>query len=221
MLAFQLKSTEKADVGELRKHFDAEAWRGGASFVEQLGEWRERARACSFANNQPAEVRDILLEYHKQLVHAAHHFRATSLYRETKLLFTWHDSMNAASKKGFADWAYERAAVLFNLAASLSMLATDEDRTEPAGLRAACHYFQQAAGVVDEALCLCSASPWVERTADMTSDFLAALRALLLAQAQKCFFEKASAEKMSDSILAKISAECAAPHEHASARALT
>uniref|UniRef100_A0A7S0J3J3 UBA domain-containing protein n=1 Tax=Calcidiscus leptoporus TaxID=127549 RepID=A0A7S0J3J3_9EUKA len=217
MLAFNMKATDKMDVKPLTKEIDACVWRGGESFIAELGSWRERVRLSSFAKHGAEECKSNLLHYYKVVTHAAFHFRATTLTKTT-ILFRWHDTFNTGLSAAYADWQYERACILFNVAAALSFLATSQDRGDPQGLKSACHYFQQAAGTIATAREICKSSPWIDRTPDMSSEFLEALEALLLAQGQKCFFEKASSDGIKDAIIAKIAAECAALYEEAALR---
>lgn len=47
-------------------------------------------------------------------------------------------------------------------------------------------------------------------TVDMSGEYLDMIQTLMLAQAQKCFFEKAQREDMKPAVLGMLAAECAA-----------
>jgi len=177
-------------------------------------------RGCSYGKHGAAQCKDDSLKYFQMVTHAAHHYRGLHL-PTTNLSFRWYDTFRMSVSAAFADWEYDRACTLFNVAASLSYMATSQDRGDPEGMKAACNYFQQSAGTISAMREIVKDAAWVDRTPDTTSEFLEALEALLLAQAQKCFFEKASAAAMKPVLIGKIAAECAALYEDAHARLAT
>jgi len=218
MLAFNLKQTDRVGLAAVLSktpEVEGKQWASAASFIQELDAFRERLRASTFSRCGPEECRDVALQYYTLTTQAAFHFRGTSL-SSTKLTFRWHDTFNPQLTVAYADWQWERACTLFNISAALSYLATTQDRGTPDGMKQACQYFQQAAGAIVACRDVCSSSSWIERTPDVTAEFLEALESILLAQAQKCFFEKATADGMKDAIVAKIAAECAALYEDAS-----
>ncbi|KAG6329314.1 hypothetical protein ID866_9775, partial [Astraeus odoratus] len=94
--------------------------------------------------------------------------------------------------------AFERAAVLFNLAALYSQLAAAEDRANQDGLKRASSYYQSAAGTL--AYLNASAIPKLRLPADiedpptdLTAPFVRCLECLMLAQAQECAWQRAVA----------------------------
>ena len=84
-------------------------------------------------------------------------------------------------------------------------------------MRKACAYFQEAAGILEALKELVKVGAWPELTPDLSINLLDALQLLMLAQAQKCFYEKASRAGMKDAIVAKITAECSRLYNEASA----
>jgi len=132
MLAFNVKTTAPVPVAKLLSPFvDPEKWKDGGSFVQELDAWREKVRHLRYSTQGAEACRDGALHYYKLVTHAAHHFRGVNLAKETKLSFRWHDTFSSKLSVTQPDWRYERAAVLFNVAASLSYLATLQDRGEP------------------------------------------------------------------------------------------
>jgi programmed cell death 6-interacting protein len=216
MLAFNVKSTSPAPVSKALSPFvDSQKWKAGASFVQELDAWREKVRQLRYSTQGAERCREGALHYYKLATHAAHHFGGVNLATEAKLSFRWHDTFSPKLSVAQPDWRYERAAVLFNLAASLSYLATLQDRGGPEGMKLACKYFQEAAGAIAEVRRVSKEGAWVEYTPDMTNDFLEALEALMLAQAQKCFYEKAVGDGRPHALIAKLAAECAALYSEA------
>ena len=134
---------------------------------------------------------------------------------ESQLGFKWSDAFDPEQFGHVDDWGYERAAVMFNIAAVLSFLATHEDRQTDDGIKRATQFFQQSAGMLSALRDIVKSAPW-KASADLSSDTLATLQTLMLAQAQKCFYEKAEREGKSVTIVAKLAAECAGLYEDVS-----
>ncbi|KAI5122282.1 hypothetical protein M0805_002362 [Coniferiporia weirii] len=108
--------------------------------------------------------------------------------------------------------AYERAAVLFNLAALYSQLAVAEDRSHPDGIKRANAYYQNAAGTL--AHLVVSALPALTHSLDdsmriveFSEPFLRSLELLMLAQAQECAWQRAVMDRYKNGIVAKLAAK--------------
>ena len=88
--------------------------------------------------------------------------------------------------------AYERFCVLFNMAALLSQLASMQNHSTDDGLKTAAKYYQQSAGIFsylkDNVFPVLRMLP----TPDLSVSCLTALTSIMLAQAQDCFYKKAS-----------------------------
>lgn len=102
---------------------------------------------------------------------------------------------------------FELANVLYNLAALYSQLAMSSNRSSAEGLKAACNYFCQSAGVVahikTEVLPELRSIP----PEDMDESTLECLEYLMLAQAQECFWQKAVVDGYKDASIAKLAAK--------------
>ncbi|OJJ53072.1 hypothetical protein ASPSYDRAFT_62270 [Aspergillus sydowii CBS 593.65] len=99
---------------------------------------------------------------------------------------------------------FELANITFNLAALYSQLAFSVNRTTSDGLKQACNYFCQAAGILahlrtDIVPDMRSAPP-----EDMDEMTLQSLEELLLAQAQECFWQKAVKDGLKDASIARL-----------------
>ena len=97
--------------------------------------------------------------------------------------------------------------MLYNLAALYSQLAVSLNRTTSEGLKNACNYFCQAAGVImhikNEIIPEMRGSP----PEDMDVMTLESIQQLMLAQAQECFWSKAVKDGMKDGLIAKLAAK--------------
>jgi programmed cell death 6-interacting protein len=92
-----------------------------------------------------------------------------------------------------ANLLYERLSILYNIAALYSQLATSQSRTTAESLKKACLYFQQAAGTFEylakQAIDLrLPPGVIIDDFSEATVD---AIKFLMLAQAQECFWQKA------------------------------
>ncbi|KAJ7931480.1 BRO1-like domain-containing protein [Mycena leptocephala] len=111
--------------------------------------------------------------------------------------------------------AFERAAVLFNLAALYSQLAASEDRSTADGIKRAIPNYQQAAGTLS--YLRTSALPKLvfapddeELPLDLSESFVLGLEWLMLAQAQECWWQNAKLSNYKNPLLAKLAAHTAA-----------
>ena len=120
----------------------------------------------------------------------------------------------------------ERAATLFNAAAVLSAQASEQSDARRAGAgggepwKVQCHTFRAAAGLFhhirDEFFPAELAAADSALTEDLSAAGLDCFAALMLAQAQECFFEQASEQGMSLAIRAKVCAGTAKCYADAS-----
>jgi programmed cell death 6-interacting protein len=103
--------------------------------------------------------------------------------------------------------AYEKACVLFNIAALQSSVAAVQSTESEDGLKLAAKMFQQAAGVfrhLEEKFKLAMHGP----TPDLNPETLEALSALMLAQGQEILVQKAIHDKAKDAVIAKLTSQC-------------
>lgn len=126
---------------------------------------------------------------------------------ECDLGFKWSDSFNQNESGHHDDWTFERAAILFSLAAIYAFCATHTDRSNDEGKKVAKSFFELAAGTLEILKEERKVASW-KGSDDLAEDTLSALKALMLAQAMKCFFEKARDDGKPNGILSKLCTEC-------------
>lgn len=123
--------------------------------------------------------------------------------------FVWYPALGFNTQRPISqnNLRFELANVLFNLAALYSQLAVSLNRSTSDGLKAACNYFCQAAGII--AHIKEKVIPDLRSTPpeDMDIMTLESIQQLLLAQGQECFWSKAVKDNMSDSTIAKLAAK--------------
>jgi hypothetical protein len=95
---------------------------------------------------------------------------------------------------------YEKASVLYNIAAIYSQLGTSERLWTADGLKNASVYFQKAAGVLTflRDMLVTRFKVKIENSSDLHESTLSAVIALMLAQAAECYYEKAVHGKVID-----------------------
>ncbi|KAJ5934716.1 hypothetical protein N7466_004263 [Penicillium verhagenii] len=123
--------------------------------------------------------------------------------------FVWYPAFgfNTSRPVSQNNLRFELANVLFNLAALYSQLAYAGNRTTSDGLKQACNYSCQAAGVLshlrNDILPDLRTSP----PEDMDEMTLKSLEQLLLAQGQECFWQKAVKDGLKDISIARLAAQ--------------
>ena len=123
--------------------------------------------------------------------------------------FTWYPALGFNTQRPISqnNLRFELVNVLFNLASLYSQLAVSLNRSTSEGLKNACNYFCQAAGVI--AHIKTEIIPEMRGTPpeDMDQMTLESIQLLLLAQAQECFWSKAVKDGLKDGLIAKLAAK--------------
>ena len=133
---------------------------------------------------------------------------------ELRMHFVWRDAYSHVVKQGESDIKFEAAVALFNFAAEVSLCAVRSHRLVAEGLRVACNLYQQAAGLLEHLSDYIKGCAWAARTTiDLSPQSLSMLKRLMLAQAQLCFYERASLDGMSPKLLSRIAAQLALAYD--------
>jgi hypothetical protein len=111
----------------------------------------------------------------------------------------WYD---AFSKKPISQYslAYEKASIIFNIAATLSSIATGLDRTDTDGLKRAFHSLQASAGMFMYINDNFLHAP----STDLSRETVKLLSNIMLAQAQECVCQTQIREGKTGKIVAKL-----------------
>lgn len=96
--------------------------------------------------------------------------------------------------------AFEKASVIFNEAATLSAIASSQNRAETEGRKKAFRYFQASAGMFQYINDNFLHAP----SEDLSRETVNVLSELMLVQAQECFLESSLREKTKDNLIAKL-----------------
>ncbi|KAK2160065.1 hypothetical protein LSH36_141g09036 [Paralvinella palmiformis] len=155
---------------------------------------------------------DVLYRYHDQLVSLEAKVPMTE--NGVRISFKWQDAfdkpsfMSGKRTLSIASGAYERVCVLFNIGALQSQVADSQNHSSDDGLKTSVKLFQQSSGIfsqLNECVLACVQN---DPTPDLHPDTLAALSALMLAQAQDCIVHKAMQDKMKPAVTAKLAHQC-------------
>ncbi|KAJ5505014.1 hypothetical protein N7463_007888 [Penicillium fimorum] len=146
--------------------------------------------------------RDLLYRYYGQLELLDLRFPVDD--NHVKISFTWYDAFTHTSTSQFS-LAYEKASIIFNIAAILSCHAANQSRADDTGLKTAYHSFQASAGMFT----YINENFLHPPSTDLKGDTVKTLIHVTLAQAQEVFFEKQVADQRKSGLLAKLAGQAA------------
>jgi len=141
--------------------------------------------------------RDLLYRYYSQLQLLDLRFPIDE--NHVRISFVWYD---AFSKKPISQYslAYEKASIIFNIAATLSAIAASLDRSESDGLKRAFHSLQASAGMfmyINDNFLHAPSS-------DLSRETVKLLSNVMLAQAQECVCQTQIRDGKSGKTVAKL-----------------
>ncbi|KAJ3215421.1 Tyrosine-protein phosphatase non-receptor type 23 [Dinochytrium kinnereticum] len=126
-----------------------------------------------------------------------------------KIPFTWYEAFHTDKKVITTCIHYEKAAVLFNIAAIYSQLGSSQRLWNKDGKKLAASFFQKAAGVLTHL----RDTLWhrfqirLDHTSDLSEETLTAASHLLLAQAMECYYDKATEDRVKSAVTSMIAAQ--------------
>ena len=201
----------------ITKHYDEP----GTDYADEIAQLLQM-RAASTTPVASQEACRAVDQYCAQLDMLLPRFAAGPL----EFAGTWTDTLTTPSPGKDVPAATlrgERASVLYNAASIRANLGlqqwTSARGIDERCLRAACGYFQSAAGIF-EALDGAAAGAGDNAASDLLPQALALYRPLMLAQAQECFTAKALLDKRKSSLVARLCAQVAEYYDQAHAAAL-
>lgn len=179
------------------------------AYIRDINQWKS-LRDIGTGGVLHADRINFAINYHAQLV-----FILAKLPPDINLEFSYAHAFASGPSSlpvTLRSIAFERASVLFNIAALYSQLAASEDRSNQDGLKRASAYYQNAAGVLAflSESALPKLGPFVDSEntpSDLTEDFVKSLEWLMLAQAQECVWQRAVSDQYKNSLIAKLAAK--------------
>ncbi|KAJ7227152.1 BRO1-like domain-containing protein [Mycena pura] len=216
LLAVPFKKTYNIDVEEpVRSYLRHQGAAHPDAFRSDIDRWQS-LRRDGVGGVVHVDRVNTALSYHAQLLSIL-----TKLPTDIQLEIAYAPVFSPTSIPiALRNIAFERAAVLFNLAALYSQLAASEDRSNADGIKRASSYYQQAAGTFS--YLRTSALPKLvfspddeEQPFDLSESFVHGLERLMLAQAQECWWQNAKLSNYKNPLLAKLAAHTAALYQSA------
>lgn len=183
MIPLGLKETKEIDFKETFKDFILEHYSEDAEKYEKpVQEFMDIRQAIRTPTRDQNGVK-LLFEYYSLLYFVDRRFFPP--HRSMGIFFEWFDSLTGvpSTQKTIA---FEKASVLFNIAALYTQIAAKQDRTTNSGADASVDNFLRAAGMFKYIKENFSNAP----SMDLSPSTLEMLIHLMLAQARECLFEK-------------------------------
>ncbi|KAJ3108970.1 bck1-like resistance to osmotic shock [Phlyctochytrium planicorne] len=196
-----LKKSDEVDFTPLKRHIATVYSEDPEHYANEIATLH-RLRQDTRGAGKDITGRDILYRYYGQLDLLEVRFPIDE--KNVKILFTWYDAFSQKSISQYSI-AYEKASIIFNIAATCAAYASLQNRFEPAGQKVAFNYLQAAAGLFQYINENFLHAPSV----DLSRDSIKCLTDLMLAQAQEVFLEKVIAEKKKGALVSKLAAQAA------------
>ncbi|GBF94332.1 hypothetical protein Rsub_06954 [Raphidocelis subcapitata] len=220
MLAVHVKRTEPVDLqGPLLAYVRSTYGDADASDAEDDLAAVQALRAELVAAQGAAQgvKRETLIKYHHALTNIETRFPISSERGHVRLPFVWADAFRPSKKASQANIHFEKAAVLFNLAAVISQSALQVERGTADGLTRACKLFQESAGLFahlreHEANKVDAPAP-----VDVSPECCGLMERLMLAQAQECVYHKAVTDGKSPAVAARLAKQAATMYSEVAA----
>ncbi|XP_055597531.1 rhophilin-2 isoform X2 [Uranotaenia lowii] len=183
MIPLGLKETKEVNFMEpfsdfILEHYSEDS-RAYEEAIADINDTRQAAKTPTRDNHGVA----LLFRYYNLLYYVERRFFPPD--RNLGVYFEWYDSLTGVPSCQ-RTVAFEKACILFNLAAIYTQIGAKQDRSSEKGLDAAVDNFLRAAGVFRHIYDTFTNAP----SMDLKPQVLEVLVALILAQARECLYEK-------------------------------
>ncbi|KAN0063564.1 bck1-like resistance to osmotic shock [Thecaphora frezii] len=204
LISLPLKTTEEVDLGSVVKALIVSSYgEDPSAYAEQTSQLNRARQDAVRGAGSDSTARDLLYKWF-------HILEMLELrFPELRVPFPWKDAFTHKSISQ-SSLAYEKASIIFNIAATLSSLAASQPRLagNPDGLKRAYASLRQAAGM----LSYINENFLHAPSTDMSKDVVKTLVGILLAQASEVFLEKTIEEKKNSGLVAKLSSHTASAY---------
>ncbi|XP_022644990.1 rhophilin-1-like isoform X2 [Varroa jacobsoni] len=182
MIPLGLKETKDMDFTHAFSDFIAEHYGEELhSFADAICEFQAIRQAARTPSRNQAGVQ-LLFEYYNLLYFVDRRFFHP---KSSNVYFEWFDSLTGVPSTQ-KTVAFEKASVLFNIAALYTQIGAKQDRSKHTGIDAAVDSFLRAAGM----FCYIRDNFSKPPSMDLNLSTLECLSNIMLAQARECLFEK-------------------------------
>ncbi|ROT40511.1 BRO1-like domain-containing protein [Sodiomyces alkalinus F11] len=201
MISVPLKATNEIDwVTPLKNYIRNTYGDDPERYTEECATLNRLRQDVRGAGKDSTSGRDMLYRYYGQLELLDLRFPVDE--HHIKISFTWFDAFTHKATSQYS-LAFEKASIIFNIAAVLSCYAAHQSRSEESGLKTAYHNFQASAGMFTYINENFLHAP----SADLSRDTVKNLISINLAQAQEVFLEKQAADHKKVGLLAKLASQ--------------
>ncbi|KAJ2964193.1 hypothetical protein NQZ79_g843 [Umbelopsis isabellina] len=212
LLAVEVKKTEKVSLTQVLRDYISNAYAEHPDlYTDDFRVLDELRMDCIHLGSQHNAL-NRLIKYYGQLV-----FIGSKFPIDVGAEFPWYPAFSANGGKpvAYRNLNYEKACVLYSIAAMQSQLGIAENRATEEGVRRACMYFQNAAGAFKHLQDVVIPDIRTAPTKDMTTSALNTLVSLMLAQAQECVWQKAAIDHLRDGTIARLAVQVAEYYDSA------
>ncbi|KAI6165306.1 BRO1-like domain-containing protein [Pisolithus thermaeus] len=199
MISIPKKTTDEVDWTTPIRHLIAKSYGENPDNYIQECQALQRCRQDAVKGaGSDTTGRDLLYKYFGQLELLELRFS------EIRVNFSWHDAFtNKVTTQ--TSIAFEKASILFQIAATHSAIAASQSRFEPEGIKLAFHYFRACAGM----LTYVNENFLHAPSTDLSREVIKFLVGIILAQATEVFLEKCIDEKKANALVSKIASQAA------------
>ncbi|XP_058127310.1 rhophilin-2 [Anopheles ziemanni] len=183
MIPLGLKETKEVNFMEPFSDFILEHYSENSHTYEDAIADITDTRQAAKTPTRDAQGVSLLFRYYNLLYYVERRFFPPD--RSLGVYFEWYDSLTGVPSCQ-RTVAFEKACILFNLAAIYTQIGAKQDRSSEKGLDAAVDNFLRAAGVFRHIFDTFTNAP----SMDLKPQVLEVLVALMLAQARECLYEK-------------------------------
>ncbi|XP_058064021.1 rhophilin-2 [Anopheles bellator] len=183
MIPLGLKETKEVNFMEAFSDFILEHYSENShTYEDAIADITDTRQAAKTPTRDLQGV-SLLFRYYNLLYYVERRFFPPD--RNLGVYFEWYDSLTGVPSCQ-RTVAFEKACILFNLAAIYTQIGAKQDRSSEQGLDAAVDNFLRAAGVFRHIFDTFTNAP----SMDLKPQVLEVLVALMLAQARECLYEK-------------------------------
>ncbi|CCD24905.1 Rim20p NDAI_0E00890 [Naumovozyma dairenensis CBS 421] len=205
LLAIPFKRSLQIDLNsELSKLIDFTTYQTSSFFQNDL-QLISNNRNLILNPDLSIESLNLLKTYYQQICQLERKFPSNQIE------FSWFQTLSLKSTgSSYKSFQWEKLNILYNIGALYSFLAIDTTATtgDDESLKLKCNYFQSSATVFDYLFSLHESNPTTEEYKLMDKHTIHALKYLMLAQAQECFWFKATlSNNYKDSLISRLSSQ--------------
>ncbi|KAF7795702.1 hypothetical protein EIP86_006867 [Pleurotus ostreatoroseus] len=199
MISMPKKSTDEVDwTGPIRSAIAQSYGEDPDNYGTECGNLHRCRQDAVKGAGSDMTARDLLYKYFGQLELLELRFA------EIRVNFPWRDAFTGKLTTQ-TSIAYEKACIIFQIAATHSAIAASQNRSDPEGLKRAFHYFRTCAGMLTYINDNFLHAP----STDLSREVIKFLVGIMLAQATEVFFEKCTDEKKGNVLVSKIASQAA------------